>query len=137
MPMTPCFHNFDLRMLTAQKSRGEMPSPAMIQRYKQCQQKIAEVETMLASGDKNVLIACKSTTGIESWQQRRSPIVLDQKKVDGKRASQANSVGVKKKIPQAPNLISKKLDVTTGEMQAFQGRLGNASASFSAFQAKC
>ena len=52
-------------------------------------------------------------------------------------ASQAMSVGVKKKIPQAPNLISKKLDVTTGEMQAFQGRLGNASASFAAFQAKC
>lgn len=47
------------------------------------------------------------------------------------------SVGVKKKLPQAPNLISKKLDVPSGEMHAFQGRVGKASASFSAFQAKC
>ncbi|XP_015772326.1 PREDICTED: coiled-coil and C2 domain-containing protein 1-like [Acropora digitifera] len=44
------------KQLTAQKSRGELPSPAMIQRYKQCQQKIVEVETMLASGNRNVLI---------------------------------------------------------------------------------
>lgn len=34
-----------------------MPSPAIIQRCKQCHQKIAEVERMLASGDKNVLIS--------------------------------------------------------------------------------
>lgn len=52
-------------------------------------------------------------------------------------ASQAMSVGVKKKLPQVPNLISTKLDVPSGEMQAFQGRVGKASASFSAFQAKC
>ena len=34
-----------------------MPSPALIQRYKQCQQKIAEVERTLSSGDRNVLIS--------------------------------------------------------------------------------
>ena len=34
-----------------------MPPPATIQRCKQCQQKIAEVERTLSSGDRNVLMS--------------------------------------------------------------------------------
>ncbi|XP_068748558.1 coiled-coil and C2 domain-containing protein 1-like isoform X2 [Montipora capricornis] len=53
------------KQLAAQKSRGEVPSAAIIQRCKQCQQKIAEVERMLASGDRNLL-----TNYIRQLQER-------------------------------------------------------------------
>ena len=34
-----------------------MPSPSLMQRCKQCQQKIEEVEKMLSKGDRNALIS--------------------------------------------------------------------------------
>ncbi|XP_078361651.1 coiled-coil and C2 domain-containing protein 1-like isoform X1 [Oculina patagonica] len=44
------------KQIAAQKSKGEMPSPAAIQGCKQYQQKIAEVERTLSSGDRNAQI---------------------------------------------------------------------------------
>ncbi|RMX48298.1 hypothetical protein pdam_00014721 [Pocillopora damicornis] len=44
------------KQIAAHKAKGEMPPAVLIQRCKLCQQKIAEVERTLSSGDKNVLI---------------------------------------------------------------------------------
>lgn len=43
------------KQIAGHKAKGETPPPALIQRCKQCQQKIAEGERTLSSGDKNIL----------------------------------------------------------------------------------
>jgi hypothetical protein len=46
---------FCISKVTAQKGKGQMPSPALIQRYKQCSQKIDQVQAMLNKADKKTL----------------------------------------------------------------------------------
>ncbi|XP_073257066.1 coiled-coil and C2 domain-containing protein 1-like isoform X1 [Porites lutea] len=44
------------KQIAVQKSKGEVPSPALLQRCKLCQQKIVEMEKTLSGADRNVLL---------------------------------------------------------------------------------
>ncbi|XP_031551489.1 coiled-coil and C2 domain-containing protein 1-like [Actinia tenebrosa] len=43
------------RQASAQKAKGQTPSPALLQRYKQCSQKMEQLQTMLSKADKKIL----------------------------------------------------------------------------------